>query len=124
MKQIKYLMMAVVAIVMGMSFTSCSDDDENTSSNYEKYQQTVNDMVKKNKKHNNVILLVAFGSTWQQAFDTFDTIEAEYKAKFGSEWDVFLSLLFLFKYNSKTEGVVDALGLCPKALKERMEVGA
>ena len=39
-------------------------------------------------------------------------------------WDVFLSLLFLFKYNSKTDGVVDALGLYPKALRERMGIVA
>ena len=38
------------------------------------------------------------------------------------EWNVFLSLLFLFKYNSKTEGVVDALGLYPEALKDRMAI--
>ncbi|MBO6137933.1 MAG: hypothetical protein J6O71_04895 [Lachnospiraceae bacterium] len=36
-------------------------------------------------------------------------------------WDMFLSLLFLFKYNSKTESVVDALGLYPNALRERIE---
>ena len=90
MNKIKYVMIAMMAIVMGMSFTSCSDDDDN-SSNYERFQKAVNETVNKNKAHNNVILLVAFGSTWQQAFDTFDVIEAEYKAKFGSQWDVFLS---------------------------------
>ena len=35
-------------------------------------------------------------------------------------WDVFLSLMFLFTYNMKTRMVVDALGLYPKALQQRM----
>lgn len=103
MNKIKYMMMAVVAIVMSMSFSSCSDDDDN-SSNYEKYQQEVNDKVNKAKKHDNVILLVAFGSTWQQAFDTFDKIEAEYKAEFGNEWDVFLSFSSAICINQAAAG--------------------
>ena len=38
------------------------------------------------------------------------------------DWDMFLSFLFFFKYNSKTESVVDALGLYPNALKERIAI--
>ena len=42
------------------------------------------------KKHDRAILLVAFGSTWEQAFDAFDnTIEA-YKTAFP-DYDIFLS---------------------------------
>ena len=43
-------------------------------------------------------------------------------SKSGLDWDVFLSLLFFFKYNSKTGKVIDALGLYPDALKERVTI--
>ena len=89
MKKIKHFMMAAVALMVAMSFTACSNDDNN-SSNYERYQQEVNAAVNRQKSSNKVILLVAFGSTWQQAYDTFDTILDEYKKEFPG-WDVYLS---------------------------------
>ena len=89
MKKIKFLMAAAVALMVAMSFTACSNDDNN-SSNYERYQQEVNAAVNRQKSSNKVILLVAFGSTWQQAYDTFDTILDEYKKEFPG-WDVYLS---------------------------------
>ena len=89
MKTIKFLMAAAVALMVAMSFTACSNDDNN-SSNYERYQQEVNAAVNRQKSSNKVILLVAFGSTWQQAYDTFDTILDEYKKEFPG-WDVYLS---------------------------------
>ena len=89
MKKIKHFMMAAVALMTAVSFTACSDDDNN-SSNYERYQQEVNSMVNSQKRNDKVILLVAFGSTWQQAYDTFDTILDEYKKEFPG-WDVYLS---------------------------------
>ena len=39
------------------------------------------------------------------------------------DWDMFLSFLFFFRYNSKTEPIVEALGLYPNALKERIGIG-
>jgi len=89
MKTIKLLMAAAVALMTAVSFTACSNDDNNPS-NYERYQQEVNSMVNSQKRNDKVILLVAFGSTWQQAYDTFDTILKEYKQKFPG-WDVYLS---------------------------------
>ena len=89
MKTIKFLMTAAVALMTAMSFTACSDDDNNPS-NYERYQQEVNASVNSQKHSEKAILLVAFGSTWQQAFDTFDTILKEYKQEFPG-WDVYLS---------------------------------
>ena len=89
MKKIKHFMMAAVALMVAMSFTACSNDDNNPS-NYERYQQEVNSMVNSQKRNDKVILLVAFGSTWQQAYDTFDTILKEYKKEFPG-WDVYLS---------------------------------
>lgn len=90
MKKIKFLLLAMIAILAGVSFNACSDDDEDTSSNYERYQNAVNATVNSQKKNDKVILLVAFGSTWQQAYDTFETIASEYKSTF-SGWDVYLS---------------------------------
>ena len=89
MKTIKYLMMATVALMTAVSFTACSDDDNN-SSNYEKYQQEVNSMVNGQKRNSKAILLVAFGSTWQQAYDTFDQVVSDYKNEFPG-WDIYLS---------------------------------
>lgn len=102
MKTIKFLMMAAVALVTAMSFTACSDDDDN-SSNYQKYQQEVTNMVNKQKKNDKVILIVAFGSTWQQAYDTFEKVVDDYKANFPG-WDVFLSFSSIECINNAREG--------------------
>ena len=91
MKTIKYLMMAMMAFMVSATFTACNDDDDNNElSNYQKYQEAVNQTVNSQKRNNKVILLVAFGSTWEQAYDTFDQIVADYKSQF-SGWDVYLS---------------------------------
>lgn len=92
MKQIKFLMLAMLTVVGSALFTACDSDDDNksTQSNYDRYQQAVNQTVNNQKKNNKVILLVAFGSTWEQAYDTFDKVVEDYKASF-SGWDVYLS---------------------------------
>ncbi len=89
MMKIKTLMLAMIAMMVGMTFTACSDDDDDES-NYQKYQKAVDDLVKTQKRNDKVILLVAFGSTWEQAYDTFDKVVSEYKSSF-SGYDVFLS---------------------------------
>lgn len=90
MNKIKYLMMAVVAIAMSFSLTACSDDDENDA-NYDKFQNEVDEIVKGKKNNDKVILLVAFGSTWVQAYDTFEKVVADYKSdKTFEGWDVYL----------------------------------
>ena len=84
-------------------FTACGDDDNKVTppnpdpdpvvtppSNYDRYQQDVNKIVNDQKKNDKVILVVAFGSTWEQAYDTFEKVVEDYKATF-SGWDVFLS---------------------------------
>ena len=111
MKKISYQMLAFMVACIAMSFTACGDDNEKIvekivkdtvtikdtvkvedKTNWSRYQQMVNDEVYKNKKNNKVILLVAFGSTWQQAFDTFDRIKKEYADTYGPKgYDVFLS---------------------------------
>ena len=105
MKQIKFLMLAMMAFIASASFTACDSDDDNnsTQSNYEKYQQAVNETVKAQKKSNKVILLVAFGSTWEQAYDTFDKVVDDYKANF-SGWDVYLSFSSAICINNARAG--------------------
>ena len=103
MKKIKWMMIAMMAIVVSMSFTACSDDDDDTANNYTVYQNAVNQTVKSQKKNNKVILLVAFGSTWQQAYDAFDTTVAAYKSAFPG-YDVFLSFSSAICINRAAEG--------------------
>ena len=106
MKQIKFLMLAMLAFVTSATFTACSsDDDDNksTQSNYDRYQQAVNQTVNSQKKSDKVILLVAFGSTWEQAYDTFDKVVDDYKANF-SGWDVYLSFSSAICINNARAG--------------------
>ena len=105
MKQIKYLMLAMMAFIASTTFTACSSDDDNNApgSNYDRYQQAVNETVNKQKKSNKVILLVAFGSTWEQAYDTFDKVVDDYKAQF-SGWDVYLSFSSAICINNARAG--------------------
>ncbi|MBQ9355918.1 MAG: sirohydrochlorin cobaltochelatase [Prevotella sp.] len=103
MNKIKTLMVAMMAAIAGISFTACSDDDDNTTSNYEKYQQAVNNTVNSQNKSDKVILLVAFGSTWEQAYDTFDKVVSDYKANFAG-WDVYLSFSSAICINNARAG--------------------
>lgn len=104
MKQIKFLMLAMVAFIASATFTACSSDDDNSNqSNYDRYQQAVNQTVNSQKKSNKVILLVAFGSTWEQAYDTFDKVVDDYKANF-SGWDVYLSFSSAICINNARAG--------------------
>ena len=103
MNKIKYLMLAMMAIMTSAMFTACSDDDDSKLSNYEKYQQAVNKTVNSQKKSDKVILLVAFGSTWEQAYDTFDQVVADYKSSF-SGWDVYLSFSSAICINNARAG--------------------
>ena len=98
----KILMIAMMAICGALSFTACSDDDDEMS-NHDRYQKAVTENVKANKKHDKAILLVAFGSTWQQAYDAFDaTVEAT-KKQFP-DYDVFLSFSSVICINRAAAG--------------------
>lgn len=102
--KIKFLMLAMMAVIASATFIACSDDDDDAkASNYEKYQQAVNNTVNAQKKSDKVILLVAFGSTWEQAYDTFDKVVEDYKANF-SGWDVFLSFSSAICINNARAG--------------------
>ena len=83
MKKTKLL---TLALLVGLVFGFASFDPINNEQyNYNAYQRAVNETVKSQKKNNKVILLVAFGSTWQQAFDTFDATVNAYKQAFPAE---------------------------------------
>ncbi len=117
MKQIKYFVLTFATLCLTAGFSSCEKEKEvikevpvetvvekevekivektdtvviTDDSNWAIYQKTVTADVKAHKKHDKVILLVAFGSTWEQAYDSFDaTIEA-YQTAFA-DYDIFLS---------------------------------
>lgn len=117
MKQIKYFVLTFATVCFTAVFTSCEKEKEVIKevpvetiiektdtvtvvekdtvtviddTNWARYQKIVTDDVKSNKKHNKVILLVAFGSTWEQAYDAFDTTIEAYKTAFAN-YDIFLS---------------------------------
>ena len=113
MNKSKFFALAFVGLFAMTSFMACGNDDEPeiryvekkdtvtvvkkdtlvaAENNWSRYQALVTADVKDKKKHDKVILLVAFGCTWEQGFNAFDaTIEA-YKndARFKDD-DVFLS---------------------------------
>ena len=88
MKKIKFLLIAMMAIAATACFTACSDDEE--ESNVVRYQNAVNSTVSSSKHNSKAILLVAFGSTWQQAYNAFDATVDAYKSAFPG-YDVYLS---------------------------------
>ena len=91
MNKIKFLMVAMMAAISATAFVACSDDDDDApKSNMERYQQEVEQTVRAQKKNQKAILLVAFGSTWQQAYDAFDLTRSEYEKEFPG-YDVYLS---------------------------------
>ena len=108
MKKIKIMMIAMMAFITSATFTACGDDDNSSSnnnkrSNYDRYQETVNGIVNSQKSSDKVILVVAFGSTWEQAYDTFDKVVADYKSQF-SGWDVYLSFSSAICINNARAG--------------------
>ena len=108
MNKIKYFMLAMMAFVASASFTACSSDDDNNKnngnqSNYDRYQQAVNQTVNSQKKSDKVILLVAFGSTWEQAYDTFDKVFEDYSSAF-SAWVGYLSFSSAICINQARSG--------------------
>jgi len=109
MKKIKILCMALTAMLCAGTFSACGDDDPKeiikevevikevekivevpADNNITRYQNAVTENVKANKKNDKVILLVAFGSTWEQAYDAFDETVKAYQDEFKG-YDVFLS---------------------------------
>ena len=93
MKQkIKSYMLAAIAATCAFSFTACSDDDDDNTTNIISefsYNDTRVAQQKAQSGKDEAILLVAFGSTWSNAFSAFDHTVAEYQKAFP-EADVYL----------------------------------
>ena len=96
MKKIKSFMMAVAALALTAPlFTACGDDDtkvetiENIVSEYT-YNDNLVAQKKSASKKDVAVLLVAFGSTWNNAFLAFDQTVKAYEAAFP-EADVYMS---------------------------------
>ena len=88
MKRFRVILAAMIAVA-GFSFISC-DKEKDESNNYTRYQDAVDSQIKNDKKNDKVILLVAFGSTWQQAFNAFDATKAAYQKAFPG-YDIYVS---------------------------------
>ena len=92
MKKIKSFILGAVALAMvAPVFTACGDDDTKTEtvekiiynlkSEYSYNDSIVADQKAKSKK-NVAVLLIAFGSTWDNAFKAFDKTKAAYESAF------------------------------------------
>ncbi|MBQ8050485.1 MAG: sirohydrochlorin cobaltochelatase [Bacteroidaceae bacterium] len=108
MKQIKFLFVALAAMVMSAGFTACSDDDEQQQGNFEKYLSSVESQVKAKKAksgNKKALLLVAFGSTWENAHQTFKGIVADYEGDNAfKDYDVYFSFTSAICINKSREG--------------------
>ena len=59
MRKIKFLLPAFIAMLTAVSFTACNHSDDNEpTSNYERYQRAVDATVSSQKKHDKALLLV------------------------------------------------------------------
>ena len=111
MKKIKIFVLAFAAVCLTVGLASCEKEKEvekivevekevvkevevpievPQDNNWSRYQTIVTQTVKDNKKHDKAILLVAFGSTWEQAYDAFETTTKAYEETF-KDYDIFLS---------------------------------
>ena len=117
--------MAFAAVCLTVGFTSCEKEVEKIvekpvekivekevekvvekpvdNNNWSRYQTMVNEAVKAGKHNDKVILLVAFGSTWEQAYDTFEKVVEDYEQEFDG-WDVFLSFSSAICINNARAG--------------------
>jgi sirohydrochlorin cobaltochelatase len=94
MKKIKSLILATLAMAMvAPVFTACSDDDDKTVNNLVSEYEVNDKMVaaqKAQSKKDVAVLLVAFGSTWNNAFLAFDATKKAYEQAFPQA-DVYVS---------------------------------
>ena len=108
MKKIKILMVAMMAMVMSASFVACSDDDDSQSENFTKYLSQVESQVKSKKAssgNKKALLLVAFGSTWENAHNTFKGIVADYEKDAAfKDYDVYFSFTSAICINKSRAG--------------------
>ena len=107
MKRIKFLLMAFMAMTLSTGLVACSDDDK-SSSNFEKYMSAVDSQVKSKKAksgNKKALLLVAFGSTWENAHKTFKDIVADYESDASfKDYDVYFAFTSAICINRSREG--------------------
>lgn len=85
MKTIKfYLWAAFAAAITCTGFTSCDNDDEESTPNL------AYNVVAQTKAHDTAVLLCTFGSTYNESLAVYDDIMADFKAAFPNT-DVYLS---------------------------------
>ena len=87
MKKIKSFLVAAIAMAfVAPMFIACGDDDKSDTVESIVSEYTINDQMVANQKaksgKNVAVLLVAFGSTWNNAFQAFDKTKAAYEAAF------------------------------------------
>jgi sirohydrochlorin cobaltochelatase len=108
MKRIKFLLVAFVAMTLGTGLVACSDDNDNSASNFEKYMSAVETQVKNKKAksgNKKAIVLAAFGSTWENAHKTFKAIVADYENdKDFKDYDVYFAFTSAKCINRSREG--------------------
>ena len=108
MKRIKFLLMAFMAMTLSAGLVACSDDDKSSSSNFEKYMNAVDSQVKNKKAksgNKKALLLVAFGSTWENAHKTFKGIVADYESDASfKDYDVYFAFTSAICINRSREG--------------------
>ena len=95
MKKIKSFLVAAIAMAfVAPMFIACGDDDKSDTVESIVSEYTINDQMVANQKaksgKNVAVLLVAFGSTWNNAFQAFDKTKAAYEAAFPNA-DVYMS---------------------------------
>lgn len=90
MKKINSLMILAMIAMVSLFISSCSKDETKIEERFNSEYAVVDKQVAAQKKHDKAILLVAFGSTWDNAFKAFDSTIDAYKAAFP-DYDVYLS---------------------------------
>lgn len=110
MKKIKSFILATMTFALvAPVFTACSsdDNDDNTPINNIVSEYSVNDKMVANQKKQSgkdvAVLLVAFGSTWNNAFLAFDATKAAYQQAFP-EADVYVSFSSDICINRASQG--------------------
>ena len=84
MNQFKCLLLAAAMVTAGTSLTACDDGDEDSTEN------PAEETVLVNKQNDTAILLCTFGSTFEEAVDTYDAVLADFESAFPNT-DIYLS---------------------------------
>lgn len=102
----KLFLLALSALMMTALFSSCSSDNEPEDVNsFEGIKGELAKAAKVDKKHDNAILLVTFGSTFENAHETYKGIKEQFQKAFP-DYDVHLSFtskICITRWGAKTK---------------------